>query len=293
MTRSEGTTLPALEGGAVRQSSRGTSRSEEMRLKKGPWKPRTLFVFGILAMLAVAYGDGKGRAETEPGRGLTFLYRARKLGIPILQASIKIRSGLVEQNKPLLQMDAHIESLPALGLLFRINNHFTSVMEAETLIPIRYVKVIDQEGLLRERKNYTQTILFDPVGRKAILEKKGENKRVEVTLPASTYDPLSVFARCYLREDLEADQDIRVSLYDGVKPREMVFHSTKERVDSKMFGEVETIRLESSTTFSSFGEKEGIIRIWFTTGKAKWPLSIELDLPAGDVKFELEGVEGN
>jgi hypothetical protein len=56
-------------------------------------------------------------------------------------------------------------------------------------------------------------------------------------------------------------------------------------------GEVEAVRLESTTSFSSFGDKEGIIRIWYTADGKKNPVSLELDLPIGSIRFELVGIE--
>jgi hypothetical protein len=164
-------------------------------------------------------------------------------------------------------------------------------METDTCFPVRYVKEVDQEGLLIQKKNYLHTIVFDPSRQKVVVEKKEEGDREELSLPPSTYDPLSMFARYYLKEELHPGQDIRMSIYDGVKLRAMVFHSKQEKVKSKKYGEVQAIRLESSTSFSTFGEKEGIIRIWYTADREKIPLLILLDLPVGDVKFELESVE--
>ncbi len=82
-----------------------------------------------------------------------------------------------------------------------------------------------------------------------------------------------------------------MSIYDGVKVRQMLFHSKKEKVKSKMYGEVEAVCLESTTSFTSFAEKEGIIRIWYIKDREKTPILMELDLPIGDVKFELESIE--
>ncbi len=82
-----------------------------------------------------------------------------------------------------------------------------------------------------------------------------------------------------------------MSIYDGVKLRAMIFHSKPEKVKSKKYGEVEAVRLESTTSFSTFAEKEGIIRIWYTANGERIPLLMELDLPVGNVKFELDSVE--
>jgi hypothetical protein len=71
----------------------------------------------------------------------------------------------------------------------------------------------------------------------------------------------------------------------------MVFHSKKETVNSKMYGEVEAVCLESTTSFSTFGDKEGIIRIWYMNNREKIPILMELDLPVGNVRFELDEVK--
>lgn len=82
-----------------------------------------------------------------------------------------------------------------------------------------------------------------------------------------------------------------MSIFDGMKLHPMVFASRKEKVTSKIYGEVEAICLELSTAFSSFDGKEGKIRIWYAGRGEKIPILIELELPVGDIKFELESVE--
>jgi hypothetical protein len=261
-------------------------KSWEMRIRI------SLLIITILWLGSTAYcNDQKPINNSRFGSGKSFLYTAKKFGIPILKASIKIGNGPSEQGKPFYQIQASVDSLHFLGLFFRMNNRFTSTMEAETCFPIRYVKEIDQEGLLIEKKNYFQTLTFDSSNKKVVVEKKGEKERREIPLPPETHDPLSMFARCYLRENIHPGQDLRMFIFDGVKLREMVFRSKKEKVKTKIFGEVEAVCLESTTSFSTFGEKEGIIRIWYTSDGKKTPILMELDLPIGNVNFELESVE--
>jgi hypothetical protein len=254
---------------------------------------RIIFVVSILFLFGSAvYGDGPQQtSQSSSGFGKVFHYSATRFGVPIFKATIKIDNESFHQGKSLFQIHASFRSLQYLGALFRMNNRFTSTMETDTCFPVRYVKEVDQEGLLIHKKNYLHTIVFDPSRQKVVVERKEEGDREELSLPPSTYDPLSMFARYYLKEELHPGQDIRMSIYDGVKLRAMVFHSTQEKVKSKKYGEVQAIRLESSTSFSTFGEKEGIIRIWYTADREKIPLLILLDLPVGDVKFELESVE--
>jgi Protein of unknown function (DUF3108) len=256
-------------------------------------KVTIVFVIGILVILGSPIcGDSQSEISQPPsGKGKTLVYTATRFGVPILKATIKIEDGFVDQGKSLLQVQAFFYSLHYLGLVFRMNNRFTSTVEAKTCSPVRYVKEVDQEGLLIKNKHYLHTFTFDALHQKVVAEKVEKKEKEEIVLPPDTYDPLSMFARFYLREDLRPGEDIRMSIYDGVRLRQMVFHSKIERVKSKMYGEVEAVCLESTTSFSSFGEKEGIIRIWYIKDGEKTPISMELDLPIGDVKFELESIE--
>jgi len=46
---------------------------------------------------------------------------------------------------------------------------------------------------------------------------KGEKRKEKQEIPVSseTHDPLSMFARCYLKEDIHPGQSIAMSIFDG------------------------------------------------------------------------------
>jgi hypothetical protein len=256
---------------------------------------RVLSILGILLFSGALAHGGEGTGNpAEPGErgGEKFLFTARKLGIPVLRAGIYFSNGLRAEGKRLLQIDAEVRSLGGLGLLFRMNNRFTSVMDAEACSPLRYLKEINQGGLFVKDKQYHQRISFDPVLKRAVVEggeEKGKDKeRREVPLSSETFDPLSMFGRCYFKEELHPDREIRMSIFDGVSLRRMIFFTKRDRVNSKLHGEIDAVRLESSTSFSTFGDKEGTIRIWYALDGKKTPLAMELGLPIGNVMFELE-----
>jgi len=263
-------------------------------MRQGRWKLGIgilLFIGAVSGRGFNAYGDEQKQIlEQPPGPGRVFLYTAKKFGIPILKASIKIENGTSEQGKPLYRIDASVNTVP-FGFLFRMNNRFVSTVQAETCSPVRYVKEIDQDGLLVEKKNYFQTFTFDFVNKRVVAERGEKRERQEIPLPPETHDPLSMFAKCYLKEEIQPGQSISMSIFDGVKLREMVFYSKKEKVKSTMYGEVDAVCLESSTPFSTFGDKEGRIRIWYTADGRKIPILMELELPIGHIKFELESMD--
>lgn len=251
-----------------------------------------LFVIGTISGWGFdVYGnEQKQIPELKPGSEKVFIYVAKKFGVPILKASIKIKNGPSKQEKPLYQISASVDSLH-FGFLFRMNNRFLSTVQAETCVPVRYVKEIDQEGLLIEKKHYLQTVTFDYSNKKVVVEKGERKERQEIPLLSETHDPLSMFAKYYLKEEIHPGQDIQMSIFDGVKLRQMVFYSKKGEVKSNIYGKVEAVCLESSTSFSSFEDKEGKIRIWYITNGEKTPILIELELPRGHIEFELEPVE--
>ena len=252
--------------------------------------------WGIVPLAGILVGIGslaycesqKEISELKSRWGRFFSFTGTRFGIPVLKASIKIENGFSEQGKPLYRIYASVNSLDYFGLFFRMNNRFLSTVEAETFVPIRYVKEIDQDGLLVKKKNYLQTITFDHPGKKVFVEKSGKKEKEEFPLSFETYDPLSMFARHYLKGEIQPGRDIHMSIFDGVKLRQMVFHSKKEEVESKIYGKVEAICIESTTSFSTFGEQEGTIRIWYSADRKKIPLSMELGLPMGDIHFELD-----
>jgi hypothetical protein len=258
-------------------------------------RKQVLYCIGIILLWgSITYSDVRKEVpKPTASSGKVFLFTAKKFGVPILNASIEISNRLSENGRPLYQIQAHVNSLPSLGFLFRMNNRFTSTMELETCSPVRYVKEINQRGFLIEDKNYVQTFIFDFSNKRVVVEKTEKRGSQEIPITADTYDPLSMFARCYLKEELLPGQELHMSIYDGVKLRQMVFHSKKEEVRSMMFGEIEAICLESTTSFTTFGDKEGIIRIWYAANGKKTPLAMELDLPIGSLKFELEDIRGN
>jgi len=56
-------------------------------------------LIGILFLSGTAvYSNEKGGPEKGAGAGTSFLYIARKLGVPILRASIKIENGIFAQE---------------------------------------------------------------------------------------------------------------------------------------------------------------------------------------------------
>ena len=143
-----------------------------------PWIRIILIVGFFLFLGSSADSSGQNQPSQFPfGQKKVFVYKATRFGLPIFRGIIKMENDSSEQEKSLLQVHASFHSLGYLGPFFRMNNHFTSTMETETCFPVRYVKEVDQEGLLIAKKNYLHTLFFDSLRQKVVVEKKDKKEK--------------------------------------------------------------------------------------------------------------------
>lgn len=245
---------------------------------------------GIFALSCFLFVAAFSSASARPGlteNGIRFHYQAYKLGATILNASLSIeRDGFFRVVKVV------IDSKGVVRPVFRMHNRFTSYIKEANLEPYRYIKEVDQKGIFSKKKRYTDIITFDNANGKAMVERVDPPSVQEVSVPPQTYDPLSIFLKFYLESGVVSGQKIAMRIYDGIKLKEITFHAAKGEIDTSLYGTVKAISLKSKVAFSTLGEKEGTIKIWYTDDERRFPVSMELKLPSvGNVEFELEKVE--
>ncbi|MFQ5841523.1 MAG: DUF3108 domain-containing protein [Thermodesulfobacteriota bacterium] len=224
--------------------------------------------------------------ETPSFRKRSFSYGAEKFGLRILEAVITLEEARTEGGKKVYLAQARVETTGVTNWLFRMHNQFHSWVDARHLGPLRYVKEIDQKGIFSGEKHYRSVLTFSGGDNRVVVD-----GAKEVAIPPGTQDPLSFFVKYYLQEEIEPGEEIRMSIYDGIKLRKVTFGAKGELIEAAWCGPVDVICLESKVPFSSLGGREGKIRIWFTRDSRKVPVRIGLDLPIGRVRFELESFE--
>jgi hypothetical protein len=243
----------------------------------------------LLTLLCTHLPHGIGHPSL-PGdveNGISFHYRVQKLGTTIITASLSI-----ERDGPLHLVKAAVDTTGMIRPFFRMHNRFCSFVTEDGLEPLRYVKEIDQRGVFSRNKRYTDILTFDPANGTVTVEREGTPNAQEIAVPPHTYDPLSIFLKSFLEAEVEDGKQIAMRIYDGIKLREVTFAATSGELPTTLYGEVKTICLESEVPFSSLGDKEGAIKIWYTNDERRFPVNITLELPSlGSVEFELERVE--
>jgi hypothetical protein len=198
----------------------------------------------------------------------------------------------IEREGPLHLVKAAVDTTGMIRPFFRMHNRFCSYVKEDGLEPLQYMKEIDQRGIFSRNKRYTDILHFDPSSCTVIVEREDPPDTKEIAIPPHTYDPLSIFLKCFLESEVEDGQTIGMRIYDGIKLREVTFAATSGEISTPLYGEVKTICLESEVPFSSLGDKEGAIKIWYTDDERRFPVNITLELPSlGSVEFELERVE--
>jgi hypothetical protein len=221
------------------------------------------------------------------GNGIRFHYRAHKLGATIMKASLSI-----ESDGPFHVVKVAVDSKGIVRPVFRMHNRFTSYIREAGLEPWRYIKEVDQKGIFSKKKRYTDILTFDPAHCKVRIERVAPPDVQEISVPPKTFDPLSVFLKFFLEKDVLTGQKIAMKIYDGIKLKEVTFSAATDEIDTPLYGEVKTISLESKVPFSSLGDKEGVIKIWYTADERRFPVAMHLKLPSvGNVEFDLEKVD--
>lgn len=221
------------------------------------------------------------------GNGVRFFYRAHKLGATVIKASLSI-----ERDSSLYLVKVAVDSAGVTRPVFRMHNRFTSYIKDAGLEPWRYIKEVDQRGIFSKKKRYTDILTFDPASGKVTVERVAPPSVQEISVPPQTYDPLSVFLKFFLESEIVNGQKIVMKIYDGIKLKEVTFCAAKGEIDIPLYGAVKAISLEAKVPFSSLGDKEGVIKIWYTDDERRFPVAMHLKLPSvGNVEFELEKVE--
>ena len=246
--------------------------------------PIALFI-PLCTLLPYAIGHPAIPGEVE--NGISFHYRVKKLGATIITASLSI-----ERDGPQHVVKAAVDTTGVTRPFFRMHNRFASYVKEDGLEPMLYVKEIDQRGVFARNKRYTDILTFDPSSGTVKVEREDPPDAQEIAVPPQTYDPLSIFLKCLLEAEVEDGNQIEMRIYDGIKLREVTFVASSTEISTPLYGEVKAVCLESEVPFSSLGDQEGTIKIWYTDDEQRVPVNITLELPSlGSVEFELERVE--
>ena len=221
--------------------------------------------------------------------------------IKIAEAEILIEKGIyreVPSFRIVFQIDSLDEKNPIIKRLYMMHNRMESFVRKTDFSSMRLMKTINQKirrfGGIRE-KNYYEIIDFPLSRANPIVIEKYDNKlakREKVDLCVLGLEPVSdilgILAKGYFVKDRKADS---IKLYAKHEIRSIELLLDKEKIDNKLLGRVNTIRVSCSAKFPTMGGKEGNFIIWFLEGDRQIPVQLQLELPIGSAKITLRRFE--
>jgi Protein of unknown function (DUF3108) len=177
------------------------------------------------------------------------------------------------------------------SLLYKVQDHFRSVLDPQTLCSRGIQKTVN-EG----RRHKKTDIVFNSSRRVAILDERDLSKprdpvkHKENPIAACTQDVVSAFY--YLRsQPMHVGEKIHLAVNDGSKTKEVVADVVaRERIETPM-GAFEAFRVEP-TVFGSLYKRRGRMLLWISDDPHHLPLRIKAELSLGAITGTLTSVSG-
>lgn len=249
--------------------------------------------FGLLAGSASSLSaarKAKPPAPPPPAHpfkpGERFAYTIAWLGIHAGNAVLQVAETAPVQGKPALKLLTDATSSPVATKLYPVHNRVTSIIDAETLRPHRFI-FHRSEG----NKKNDFDVTFNHTKGIAISTKDGQTETLPI--PADTHDPISIL---YYARSLP-------SIAPGTKQVLNVHHDKKNyrleiRVEaietvSGPWGKVDAVRILAIMPFQGIFLNEGNVQVWVTNDGRRIPVMMKARVIIGSVVARLtEGFYG-
>ena len=221
--------------------------------------------------------------------------------IKIAKAEILMEKGRyreIPSYRIVFQIDSLDKKNPIIKRFYMMHNRMESFIRKADFSSLRLKKTINQRirrfGGIRE-KNYYEAVDFplsqtDPIIIDKYDYKLGKREKIDLQVhglkPVS--DILGILAKGYFDQERKAAS---IKLYAKHEIRTIKLLLKKEKIDSKLLGRVDTIRVSCSAKFPTMGGKEGNFIIWFLEEDRQIPVQLQLELPIGSAKITLSRFE--
>ncbi len=214
-----------------------------------------------------------------------FSYRASWSGIPVAKAKIDMRP-FWQENKKFYQVDIQARSLKYLDLLFKVRDSITSIFEANSLRPHRFV--------FRQQENRKESLteaLYMPKSNHWLvqLEEEQELRQYKVA-SEDTLDPVAAYYRLRSLNWTVGDH-LQLNVFVGGEKRYPLSLKivTKERISTKA-GDFGAYRIVSRLTYLKKSGDPKEVReavVWISADESKVLLKVSSRVWIGELTIEL------
>lgn len=241
----------------------------------------------ISLFIVFCFSLESSRQKSDSWNHMRFHYQAKRMGMTVLEISFS-----VEKKEPFYLLTMTLHSTGYIRPFLQVDNLFRSYVLKDKFISLQYEKHIHQNSLFRKNRNYVDVIHFDQSASKVIVERLDTEEKREEPVPLGTLDPLALFSMYFLEYEGPLNEGIELTSYDGYHVRTLNLKSTYEDLETSLYGKIPTNCLQFQIAFTSMDEKQGDVKIWYSTDKKKYPVQISLNPPSmSEVLFNLVKVE--
>lgn len=217
-----------------------------------------------------------------PGEKLTYKVYYNLFKLQAGTATFEVREALKKVNgRDCYNIVGTGKTSDACDMFFMVRDHYESYIDAELLMPWRFVRVVNEGGF-----KFDDYVRFDPLQKYAISKKQ---KDIKQPMPENFHDVLSAlyyfrtfdWDKAQVNDVYEVDIFLDEQLYKGG-----VKFLGRETIKTDM-GKIKCLKLQPNVISGNVFKEDARMMLWVTDDANRIPVRIESDIVVGAVKADL------
>ena len=236
-----------------------------------------LMCIAVLSMYAQSTHSAFG-----PGEKLSYKVYYSLFKLQAGTATFEIKDALKKVNgRDCYNIVGVGKTTDAADMFFMVRDHYESYMDAESLMPWRFVRVVNEGGF-----KFDDFIRFDPIAKTAVSKRSKDQTH---QMPETFHDVLTAlyyfrtidWSQAYPQQIFEIDIFLDDKIYAGG-----VKYLGKETIKTDM-GRFKCIKLQPNVISGNVFKEDAKMVLWVTDDENRIPIRIESDIVVGSVKADL------
>ncbi len=196
---------------------------------------------------------------------------------------IKDENKLIN-NRSTLHMEVVGKTKGAFNWFFKVNDHYETYVDEETLAPWLFIRRVDEGGYI-----INQDVTFNQNKNLAYFVDNAKTKKSTVSTPLYVQDLLSAIYYCrtydVAKMNNKEEFNVKFILDDTIYSTKVVYLG-KETINTS-FGKVRCIKLKPQVLTGNVFKDPYPVTLWVSDDKNKIPILAESQIIVGKVKLEL------
>ncbi len=215
--------------------------------------------------------------------GETLIYNVRWLGLDVGTATLSTKNKTSIYGRPAYHVVLHAETNKIFSFLYQVKGEAETYYDAKTLRPIMH----ESETQVRHKYSFKRTY-YDFERNMAYSEDNKESHYVEIG--PEILDPLGIFF-FFRFNDVDFSEPIKMLIQGGDENYPVELAVIGQRMLKVPAGSYPAFQVkptpESERQFDDELDTPGSLKMWFSLGRRRIPLTINLDVPVGSAQAVL------